>query len=131
MTDWTATLIVVGAGAYVVRRRLRASSNAPAQVQDIAKAGELFGTAADWLRNGDVEAARAMLNMVGRDAWQFAYDEVVMPSLSPRIAAMAGRMSTAALLATPPGVQPSADRLAQVETLVAIANEIRGRTWRY
>jgi hypothetical protein len=130
MTDWTATLIVIGAGAYVVRRRLRAAEEST-QVNDIAKAGELFGTAADWLRNGDVEAARAVLDLVGRDVWQFAYDEVVLPSRSPRVAAMSGRMSTAALLAIPLGAPPGTDRLAQVETLVAIANEIKGRTWRY
>ncbi|ACU71779.1 hypothetical protein Caci_2870 [Catenulispora acidiphila DSM 44928] len=131
MTDWAAVLIVAGAGAAVVRRRMRAVQNAPAQVQDIAKAGELFGLAADWLRNSDVDSARNALDLIGTDGWTFAYNEVVVPSQSPRIAAMAGRMSTTALLTIPAGVAPSTDRLAQVETLVAIANEIKGRTWRY
>lgn len=131
MTDWTATLIIVGVGAYAVRRKLRATPNEPPQVQDIAKAGELFGTASDWLRAGDVEAARAVLDLIGADGWQFAYNEVVLTSRSLRIQAMAGRMSTGALLATPMGVPPSADRMAQVEALAAIANEIRRRTRQY
>jgi hypothetical protein len=127
MTDWTATLIVVGAGAYVVRRRLRTAVEKPTQVQDIAKAGELFGLAADWLRHGDVDAARGALDLIGAGGWQFAYNEVVLLSPVLRIAAMTGRMSAAALLTVPPGAAPSADRLAQVETLVAITNEIRSR----
>ena len=131
MTDWTATLLIAGAGAAVIRRRMRAVQNAPDQVQDIAKAGELFGLAADWLRAGDVNAARQALDLIGTEGWQFAYSEVVLPSHSPRIQAMAGRMSTAALLTTPAGVAPATDRLAQVETLAAIANEIKGRTWLY
>jgi len=131
MTDWTATLIVAGAGAVAARRWLRNAQPTQAQIADVAKAGELFGLAADWLRAGDVESARAVLELVGTDGWQFAYDEVVEPSRVPRIAAMAGRMSAAALLTIPPGVVPAADRMAQVETLVAIANEIKGRTWRY
>lgn len=130
MTDWTAVLVIAGAGAFVVRRRLRAAQGSP-QVQDIAKAGELFGLAADWLRHGDVDSARAALDLIGVDGWRFAYDEVVSPSPVPRIAAMSGRMSAAALLAVPFGVLPGTDRMAQVETLVAIANEIKGRTWRY
>lgn len=130
MSEWVV-LAAVGGGAYAVRRWLRNGETNPAQIADIAKTGELFGLAADWLRNGDVDSARAVLNLISREGWQFAYDEVVVPSQTPRIAAMAGRMSAAALLAVPPGAAPSADRLAQVETLVAIANEIKGRTWRY
>ena len=50
------------------------------------------------------------------------------PPLTPAgIAAMAGRMSTAALLATPAGGSSTTDRLAQIETLNAIATEIRIR----
>lgn len=130
MSEWVV-LAAVGGGAYAVRRWLRNGETAPAQVTDIAKTGELFGLAADWLRAGDVDSARAVLNLVSREGWQFAYDEVVAPSQQPRIAVMAGRMSTTALLTTPTGVAPGMDRLAQVETLVAIANEIKGRTWRY
>lgn len=131
MTDWTATLIVAGAGAAVIRHKLRSAESARTRIADIAKAGELFGLAADWLRTGDVDSARAVLELVGAEGWQFAYDEVVVPSPVPRVAAMAGRMSAAALLTVPPGVAPGTDRMAQVETLVAIANEIKGRTWRY
>lgn len=130
MSEWVV-IAAVGGAAYAVRRRLRIGESAPAQIADIAKTGELFGLAADWLRNGDVDSARAVLNLIGKDAWQFAYDEVVAPSQSPRIQAMAGRMSTSALLVTPPGAVSNTDRLAQVETLVAIANEIKSRTWRY
>ena len=130
MSEWVV-LAVVGGGAYAVRRWIRNGETAPAQIADIAKTGELFGLAADWLRNGDVDSTRAVLNLISREGWQFAYDEVVMPSAVPRVAAMAGRMSAAALLAVPSGAAPNADRLAQVETLVAIANEIKGRTWRY
>lgn len=132
MTDWTASLIVAGAGALYVRHRLRNSQQAGlGSVADIAKAGELFGLAADWVRAGDIESARGVLNLVAADAWRFAHDEVVAVSQVPRIAAMAGRMSPVALLRTPLGVPPATDRLAQVEALVAIANEIKGRTWRY
>lgn len=130
MSEWVV-LAAVGGGAYAVRRWLRNGENVPARITDIAKTGELFGLAADWLRSGDVDSARAVLDLISRDGWQFAYDEVVFPSPMPRIAAMAGRMSAAALLATPAGVSPTTDRLAQVETLAAIANEIKGRTWLY
>lgn len=130
MSEWVV-LAAVGGGAYAVRRWLRTGETGPARITDIAKTGDLFGLAADWLRNGDVDSARAVLNLVSREGWQFAYDEVVVPSRQPRVAAMAGRMSTAALLATPAGVSPTTDRLAQVETLAAIANEIKGRTWLY
>lgn len=130
MSEWVV-LAAVGGGAYAVRRWLRNGETARAQIADIAKTGELFGLAADWLRSGDVDSARAVLDLISRDGWQFAYDEVVVPAPTPRIAAMAGRMSAAALLATPAGVSPTTDRLAQVETLAAIANEIKGRTWLY
>jgi hypothetical protein len=128
MTDWTGVLIVAGAGAAVVRYRLRAAARAQAQVVDISKCGELFATAADWLRTGDVQSAAAVLNLVSAEGWQFAYDQVVVPSRVPRIAAMADRMSAARLLATPAGVAPNMDRLTQIETLNVIANEIRNRT---
>lgn len=130
MSEWVV-LAAVGGGAYAVRRWLRNGETNPAQIADIAKTGELFGLAADWLRNGDVDSARAVLNLISREGWQFAHDEVVAPSPVLRIAAMAGRMSTAALLNTPAGVASTTDRLAQVETLAAIANEIKGRTWLY
>lgn len=128
MSEWVV-LAAVGGGALAVRRWLRNGETNPAQIADIAKTGELFGLAADWLRNGDVDSARAVLNLISREGWQFAYDEVVLPSRQPRIAVMAGRMSAAALLATPSGTAANADRLAQVETLAAIANEIKRRTW--
>lgn len=130
MSAWVA-LAAAGGGALAVRRWLRADRDVPAQVQDIAKAGELFGLAAGWLRSGDVAAARRALDLIGADGWRFAHDEVVFPSPLPRIAAMSGRMSAAALLAVPFGVAPGTDRLVQVETLAAIANEISRRTWRY
>lgn len=130
MSAWVA-LATVGGGTLLVRRWFRADQSAPAQVQDITKAGDLFALAAGWLRSGDVDAARRALDLIGAEGWRFAYNEVVLPSPVPRIAAMSGRMSTAALLTIPPGVAPSTDRLTQVETLAAIANEIKGRTWRY
>ena len=130
MSAWVA-LATVGGGTLLVRRWLRAGQSAPAQVQDITKAGDLFALAAGWLRSGDVNAARRALDLIGAEGWRFAYNEVVLPSPVPRVTAMAGRMSPSALLSVPPGVSPGLDRLAQVETLVAIANEIKGRTWRY
>lgn len=128
MSEWVA-LAVLGAGGVAVRRWLRADqAAASAQIADIAKIGELFGLAADWLRAGDTVSARALLNLISPDGWRFAQDEIVQSSRIPRIAAMAGRMSAAALLTTPAGVTPGADRMVQVETLVAIANEIKRRT---
>lgn len=97
---------------------------------DIAKSGQLFSLAAEWLREGDAQSAAAVLNLVGAEGWQFAYDEVVLPSPQPRIVAMAGRMSAAALLSTPSNVVASTDRIAQIETLNAIAAEIRTRVRR-
>lgn len=126
MSAWPVVLVAAGAGAVAVRRHL-AGAAGPGQVADIAKSGQLFTLAADWLRAGDAESARAVLDLVGAEAWQFAYDEVVSPSSKPRIAAMSGRMSAAALLSTPAGVAQSADRMAQIETLNAIAAEIRIR----
>lgn len=127
MSEW-ALLAAIGGGAYAVRRWLRASTSAVDQIADITKTGELFGLAADWLRSGDVESAHAVLNLINAEGWRFARDEVVQPSPIPRIAAMAGRMSAAALLTTPMGTASNTDRLAQVEVLNVIATEIRSRT---
>lgn len=127
MSEWVV-LAIAGGGAYAVRRWLRAEQSAPSQIADIAKTGELFGLASGWLRTGDADAARSVLNLISAEGWQFAYDEVVSVSRVPRIAAMVGRMSTDALLAVPSGAAPAADRMAQVETLAAIANEIKRRT---
>jgi hypothetical protein len=120
-------LVAAGAGAVAIRHRLNLTQRASGQVTDVAKCGQLFSLAADWLRAGDAESARTVLNLIGSEGWQFAYDEVVVPSRIPRIAAMADRMSGAALLSTPAAVAQSTDRLAQIETLNAIAAEIRVR----
>lgn len=130
MSATWVVLAAAGAGAVAVRRRFGLGRPALGQVRDIAKSGQLFSLAADWLRAGDEQAASAVLGLVGSEGWQFAYDEVVLPSPVPRIAAMATRMSAAALLSTPANVAQSTDRLAQIETLNAIAAEIRSRVRR-
>lgn len=127
MSALPVLLVAAGAGAVAVRRRLNMTQRAAGQVADVAKCGQLFSLAADWLRAGDADSARGVLDLIGSEGWQFAYDEVVLPSRIPRIAAMANRMSAAAMLATPTTVAQSTDRVAQIETLNAIANEIRIR----
>lgn len=127
MNTWPALLLAAGAGAAVTRRRLSGARPGSPRVGDLVKTGQLFALAADWLRSDDTASARALLELVGPEGWRFAHDEVVSPSRVPRIAAMAGRMSAGALLATPPGIAVSTDRLAQIETLNAVATEIRIR----
>lgn len=128
MTDtWPFTVAALAAGAAAVYSRTRDDGVPERADLDIAKAGQLIGIAAEWLRAGDVGYARWLLDHIPDDVWQFAHDEVVAVSPELRVAAMAGRMSAHALLTTPQGVSVTVDRPTQVETLNLIAKAIRTR----
>lgn len=128
MTEtWPFTVAALAVGAAALYRRGPDHQTPQPADLDIAKAGQLIGIAADWLRAGDDDPATWLLGHIPEGVWQFARDEVIAVSPEPRIAAMSDRMSVAALLATPPGTSAAADRLAQVETLNLIAKSIRTR----